>query len=315
MMSAAEVHPLHFMEIRTELFFHRFQCHRQIIRVLLAQRMEMYSVQTADLFLRHLPLQSFQRCPQPGERRAGIVDRMSLLSGALRVDAQPHAASCSPDLPPVFPDLSRRIKHDMITVLQDLVHLFLTVCRGKDMVLLPHLLIPQPRLIQPARRRSGQVLPDQRIQRIHRKCLLCQKDMAPRLILDLLQDLQILPYPPLLHHKTRRLKFPSLHNPLPSKLQSLLRSCPAGYSPRIYSQDSPSTKQTGPVFSLRTVAGRRHLERVLCALSTAAFCSERKRVRNENTGSVCPPSKSIFTQLAPDPHIPSTEAPTYSAHP
>ena len=158
---------------------------------------------------------------------------MSLLGGALRVDAESHAASRSFHLRPVFPELEGRIKHDMVTVPDDLIHLVCPVRRREDMVLLPHLLIAQPRLIKSAGRRPVQILPDPGIQRIHGKRLLRQKNMTSRLLLDPLQDFQILPYLPLLHHETRRLKFPSLHNPLPSNLQFP----PAKLPCRVFSAD------------------------------------------------------------------------------
>ena len=60
MMPSAKVHPFHLVEIFPEFLLDYSQCRRQIIRILLAQRMEMKSVQFTDFLFCQLCLHLLQ---------------------------------------------------------------------------------------------------------------------------------------------------------------------------------------------------------------------------------------------------------------
>ena len=177
-MAAAEVYPLHPRQVIAELLFHCLQGLCQSIRVLFAQGMEMNSVQALDIFLCHFPPELLRRGSQSGKGRAGIIDRVAFLGGTLRIDPESDASSRLLCPVPVLPQLSRGIKNHMAAVFQNFLHLLLPVGRRKDMVFQAHLLISQPRLIQPAGRRPVQILSDQRIDAVHGKCFLRQQNSA-----------------------------------------------------------------------------------------------------------------------------------------
>ena len=66
----------------------------------------------------------------------------------------------------------------MAAVFQDFLHLLFPVSGREDVIFPAHLLIAQPRFVQPAGSGSVQILTDQRIDAVHGKCLLGQQDSA-----------------------------------------------------------------------------------------------------------------------------------------
>lgn len=108
--------------------------------------------------------------------RAGIVNG-GLLRGKLGIDAQPDARIFAAGIK--FLLLCEGIENDMVADVRDLVELAVEVGGAKHMVFLAHLLFAEPRLVQTARRRAADVLPDERVFAVGGKRLLRQQDFTP----------------------------------------------------------------------------------------------------------------------------------------
>ena len=137
----------------------------------------------------------FLRHTQSGARSTGVINGMSLLGGTFRIDAQPDTFTCRLRSCAVFLHLPPGIENNVVTIFQDFLKIFLSVCRGKNMILaepplfrkrLYHLLSTQFCLIQSACRGAAEVLANQRIQFIHGKGLLRQQDSRTRPLHDTL---------------------------------------------------------------------------------------------------------------------------------
>ena len=180
-MPAAEVEPLHIGQQIAELFCHGVQRHGQRIGVLLAERVEVQSVQKLRQagVLRHGGIPCCAGRTKAAAGRAGVVDRVAVLRGAFRVDAQPYAFARRLDLCTEFCQLCRGVKDDMVGIAQQLVHLVRAVGGAKDMHLTAgHLLGTQPCFKQAAGLGARQVRRQQGIQVIVAERLLCQQYLA-----------------------------------------------------------------------------------------------------------------------------------------
>ena len=111
MVSAAHVEPFDIrkLQVLSEFFLHRLQSRLQIIRVLLAEGMEMDPIK---LFHEIFP-KICQGHAESGSRRAGIVDRVVALSGALRVYADADADAFFLTEVRVFFKLGKGIEYQM----------------------------------------------------------------------------------------------------------------------------------------------------------------------------------------------------------
>ena len=179
-MSAAEVEPLHIGQQIAEFFSHGVQRHGQCIGVLLAERVEVQSVQKLRQagVLRHGGIPCCAGRTKAAAGRAGIVDCVAVLRGAFGVDAQPYAFARRLDLCTEFCQLCRGVKDDMVGIAQQLVHLVRAVGGAKDMHLAGHLFGTQPCFKQAAGLGARQVRRQQRIQVIVAERLLRQQHPA-----------------------------------------------------------------------------------------------------------------------------------------
>ena len=91
---------------------------------------------------------------------------MPFLCGALRVHADPGTCSALllQKIVLILFILRKGIKNNVIADLHQFFHIFFLISRCKYMIFLSHLLFSKARLKNSARRRSADILPDQRIQ-------------------------------------------------------------------------------------------------------------------------------------------------------
>ena len=117
---AAEVEPLHLGQQVCKFFLHRCQRHRQRIRVLLAQGVEVQTVQQGGQLRvrRHGGVPLGTGGAQTAAGGAGVVDFVTFLRGALRVDAQTNAFARCLCRRAELCQLAGRVEHDMVSVLQ-----------------------------------------------------------------------------------------------------------------------------------------------------------------------------------------------------
>ena len=111
-MPPAKVEPLHFRQVRAELFFERGNGHRKSVRILFAQRVHMQPVQQRQ----HGRVELSRRYAETGAGRTRVVDRMPLLRGTLRIDAQPDALARRLGARAERFELRTGIEYDMIRV-------------------------------------------------------------------------------------------------------------------------------------------------------------------------------------------------------
>ena len=111
MVSAAHVEPFDIrkLQVLSEFFFHRLQSRLQIIRVLLAEGME---VDPVKLFHEIFP-EICQSHAESGSRRTWIIDRVVTLSRTLRVYADTDADSLFLTEVRVFFKLGKGIEYQM----------------------------------------------------------------------------------------------------------------------------------------------------------------------------------------------------------
>ena len=136
--------------------------------------------------------------------RTGIVNFVSLLRRALRVDAQTDAFARSFCFGRELLQLSRRIEHDVIRIAQQLVHFVLTVGGAKHMYLAArHFFSAEPRFKQAARFRTDQMRRENRIKIVIAERLLCQKHLAARALLQRAEHLCVMLQDGLVHEVAR----------------------------------------------------------------------------------------------------------------
>ena len=151
MVAAAHVEPFHIGEDVPKSLRNRRQGGLQGVGVLLAEGMEVQSVQQGGQLRGHLPVPLGPGGPQPGAGGAGVVDRVALLGGALGIDPQTDALSGGLGPGAEFCQLAGGIEDDVARVLQQLFKLVRPVGPAEDVDLLfRQLLKAQPRLKQTA---------------------------------------------------------------------------------------------------------------------------------------------------------------------
>ena len=121
-----------------------------------------------------------------GSRCTWIINGMFFLSGALWIYTDSYAFSgvCSA-FPKLF-KLRKRIEYQMLTICQHFFKFIFPICRRKNMIFFAHTFFPEFCFIQAAGSRSIQILSDERITGIHRKCFLCQQNLTSALLSDFL---------------------------------------------------------------------------------------------------------------------------------
>ena len=184
MVSTAHVEPFDIrkLQILSEFIFHSFQSRLQIIRVLLAEGME---VDPVKLFHEIFP-EICQSHAESGSRRTWIIDRVVALSGTLRVYADADADAFFFAEVRVFFKLGKRIEYQMFADIGDLADLGFLEGRSEHMILLSHFFISKLCLEKTAGCGSVQILPDQRVLKEVRECLLCKEDLAAGVVFDFL---------------------------------------------------------------------------------------------------------------------------------
>ena len=122
MVSPSKIDPLHPGQVLTKFLFHRIQCTFKGIGILFAERVEMKTVnqryQTASTvsFSGSRLLKALRCHAQPGARRTGIINSMSLLGGTLQIHPQTNTLPrCFCPDPKLF-YLPPGIKHNVITI-------------------------------------------------------------------------------------------------------------------------------------------------------------------------------------------------------
>ena len=120
MMTTAKIDPFHFGNQITELFLYGSKGCLQIIRVLLTEGMVMNPIQKFhQLRILHncfIPLYSC--CTHAASRCTRVINLMSLLGRAFRIDPESHAFSCLFRHSSKAKKLGRRIKYNMIGILK-----------------------------------------------------------------------------------------------------------------------------------------------------------------------------------------------------
>ena len=240
MVPSAHVEPLHPGQDIPEALFHGGQGCLQRVGTLLAQRVEMESVQQAGQLFRHFPVPCFPRHAQAASLRAGIIDVMPFLGGAFRVDPQADAFPAFLRSRPELLQLPHGIEHNMVRVPQQLPELILPVSGAENMHLFPrHFLRAQPGFIQAAGLGSREIRGKQRVEIIVGEGFLGQQDPAPGMLRHRSQDPAVFLQPFLIHHIARR----------PERGEAF-RRVPAGKTPEYFLSVHQSTS-TGLWFSLR----------------------------------------------------------------
>ena len=123
---------------------------------------------------------------ESGARRTGIVDRVVALGGTLRVYADADTDALFLTEVRVFFKLGKRIEYQMFADIGDLADLGFLEGRSEHMILLSHFFISKLCLEKTAGCGTVQILPDQRVLKEVRECLLCKEDLAACVVLDLL---------------------------------------------------------------------------------------------------------------------------------
>ena len=176
-MPAAEVEPAHPGQQVPELLFHGCQRHGQRVGVLLAQGVEVQSVQQPGqgrvCLHGGVPLGTCGT--QAAARGAGVVNGVALLGGALGVHPQPHALACGLCCGAELCQLPGRVEHDVVRILQKLCKFIVPVGGAEYMVLFfRQFLFAKAALVQAAGLGARQIGGQQRVHVKVGKRLLCQ---------------------------------------------------------------------------------------------------------------------------------------------
>ena len=177
MVSTAHVEPFDIrkLQILSKFIFHSLQSRLQIIRVLLAEGME---VDPVKLFHEIFP--EIRQChAESGAGSAWIIDRVVALSGALRVYADADADALFLTEVRVFFKLGKGIEYQMFADIGDLANFRFLEGRSEYVIFFSH-------FFKTAGCGSVQILPDQRVLKKVRKCLLGKEDLAAGVVLDFL---------------------------------------------------------------------------------------------------------------------------------
>ena len=123
---------------------------------------------------------------ESGSRRAGIVDRVVALGGALRVYADADADAFFLAEVRVFFKLGKGIEYQMFADIDEFPDLRFLEGRSEYVIFFSHFFISKLCLEKSAGCGSVQILPDQRVLEEVRECLLGKEDPAAGVVLDLL---------------------------------------------------------------------------------------------------------------------------------
>ena len=176
-MPAAHVQPLHPREHVAKCLRHRVQGDGQRVGILLAQGVEVQPVQQREQRRGHLRVPLGAGHAQAAPRRAGVVNRVALLGGAFRVDAQPQALPGSLRGGAEFLQLPGAVEHDVIRPAQKLVEFIRPVGRAEHVGFPPgHGFPAQPGLVQPAGLGARQVRGQDGVQVVVGEGLLGQEN-------------------------------------------------------------------------------------------------------------------------------------------
>ena len=208
MVAAAEVEPLHSFHILAKAFLERLNRAHQIVRILLAQGMEVQAVNAVEQFR----LKIFLRDAQTRTGAARVVNGVFRgLGRTLRVDAQTAAFACRARKAAVGLPLGKRVEHNMVGIMQDFLKFALGIGGRVDMRLAAKFFVAQARFIQAGRGRARQIFAQQRVDREHGKRLLRQQDLCARAFGYVTQDGQILHQTVFIHKEAGRGQFGKSH--------------------------------------------------------------------------------------------------------
>jgi len=188
-MAAAEIEPLHALHVAAEAHFKRRDRAHEIVRVLLAQRVEMETLDAVEQVRLKVRLGDAQTRGRAARVIDGVVAR---LRRALRIETQTAALSGHARQIAVLFPLRERVEHDVVGIIQDFMELVRRVRGRIDMRLAAEFLVTQPRLEQTGRGRSGEVFAQQRIGRKHGKRLLREQDLRAAAPRDVAQHRKVL---------------------------------------------------------------------------------------------------------------------------
>ena len=175
-----------------EFLCHSLQRDLQRVGILLTEGVKMQTVEQVNQLRRHISVPLGTSGPEAGAGRAGIVDLVALLGGALGIDAQAPALAGGLRPGAELRELSRGVEDDVARVVQQLVELVRPVGPAEDVDLLLRQLLPaQPRLEQTAGLGPGQERDQGRVAVVVGKGLLGQEHPAAGPLGDLGQDLPV----------------------------------------------------------------------------------------------------------------------------
>ena len=144
MVAAAQIEPLHALHIFAEALLKRRDRAHQIVRILLAQGVEMETVDTAQ----QVGLEVFQRDAQTRGRAAGIVHCvLGRLGRAFGVEAQAAALARRAGQAAVRLPLVEGVEHNMVGIVQQLLKFALRIGGGVDVGLAAEFLMAEAGLI------------------------------------------------------------------------------------------------------------------------------------------------------------------------
>ena len=188
-VAAAEVDPFQAVHILTEILLKCSDSPHQIVRILLAERVEVEALNAVE----QLRLEILYRNAEARIRTARVIHRVvARLRGALRIEPQAAALPCCTGKAAVGLPLRERVEHNVVGVLQNLAELALRVGRRVDMGLAAEFLMTEPCLVQTGGRCARQILPNQRVHGKHRERLLRQQNLRAGASGNVPQDGQIL---------------------------------------------------------------------------------------------------------------------------
>ena len=194
MVPAAKIQPLHLRQQVAETRLHGVQRCGRRVGVLLAEGVEVQPVQQREqggiIFRCGVPLGAGGAKAAAGG--TGVIDGVTLLCRALRVDAQPHALARSLGGGAELFQLAGRVEDDVVGAAQQLVE-FVGPERGtEDMIfLVRQLFLAEAALVQAAGLGAREVRGQQRVEVEVRERLLRQQDLAAGALLHPQQDLAV----------------------------------------------------------------------------------------------------------------------------
>ena len=136
---------------------------------------------------------------QAAARRAGVVNFVALLSGALRVDAQAYALTRGLGGRTEFCQLTGRVEDDVVCILEQLIKLIGPVGGAENMVFFfRKLLFAQAALVQAAGFGARQIGGQNGVAAEIGERFLCQQNLASRPLLDAQQNFAVAAEPGLI---------------------------------------------------------------------------------------------------------------------